>query len=91
MQRTCPPKPVFLSWARIGDDGGMASQVPEPSELSELSSIASSLEQIARRVTALADAAVTAKRDHVATDLIAVERALLSVVRRLERMLASGR
>ncbi|MGD0874070.1 MAG: hypothetical protein ABSA14_03655 [Acidimicrobiales bacterium] len=69
----------------------MASQHPEPSELSELSSIASSVEQIGRRVTALADAAAAAKRDEVAANLIAVERALLGAVRRLERMLASRR
>ena len=69
----------------------MASQHPEPSELSELSSIASSVEQISRRVTALADAAAAAKRDEVAANLIAVERALLGAVRRLERMLASRR
>ena len=61
----------------------MASQGPGPSELSELSSIASSLDQIARRVTALADAAVAAKRDDLGADLIAVERALTGAVRRL--------
>ena len=69
----------------------MTPQRPEPSELSELSSIASSLEQISRRVTALADAATEAKRDEIAANLIAVERALLGAVRRLERLLASGR
>ncbi len=69
----------------------MAPPPPEPSELSELSSIASSLEQIARRVTVLADAATAGKRDDVGSDLIAVERALLGAVRRLERLLASGR
>ncbi|MGA3352085.1 MAG: hypothetical protein ABSD85_02730 [Acidimicrobiales bacterium] len=69
----------------------MASQGPGPSELSELSSIASSLDQIGRRVTALADAAVAAKRDDVGADLIAVERALMGAVRRLERMLANRR
>ena len=75
---------------RMGDDDGMAPQRPEPSELSELSSIASSLEQISRRVTALADAAAAAKRDEVAVNLIAVERALIGAVRRLERLLAGG-
>jgi hypothetical protein len=75
----------------MGDDGVMAPQGPEPSELSELSSIASSLELISRRVTALADAAIAAKRDDVGSDLIAVERALVGAVRRLERLLASGR
>ncbi len=59
-------------------------------ERSELSSIASSLDQLARRVTALADAATVAKREQVATNLIAVERALVGAVRRLERMLAGG-
>jgi hypothetical protein len=76
---------------RMGDDDGMAPQRPEPSELSELSSIASSLEQISRRVTALADAATGAKRDEVAGSLIAVERALVGAVRRLERLLETGR
>jgi hypothetical protein len=66
----------------------MAPHPPEPSELAELSSIASSLEQISRRVTALADAAAAAKRDEVAVNLIAVERALIGAVRRLERLLA---
>jgi hypothetical protein len=73
----------------MGDDGAMAPQGPASSELSELSSIASSLEQIARRVTTLADAALAAKRDEVGADLIAVERALFSAVKRLERLLAS--
>jgi hypothetical protein len=69
----------------------MAPQVLEPSEFSELSSIASSLDQIGRRVTTLADAAIAAKRDDVGSDLIAVERALAGAVRRLERLLADGR
>jgi hypothetical protein len=68
----------------------MAPHPAEPSELAELSSIASSLEQISRRVTALADAAAAAKRDEVAVNLIAVERALIGAVRRLERLLAGG-
>ncbi|MGA2528274.1 MAG: hypothetical protein ABSG36_03815 [Acidimicrobiales bacterium] len=69
----------------------MASQGPGPSELSELSSIASSLDQIGRRVTTLADAAVAAKRDDLGADLIAVERAVTGAVRRLERLLANKR
>jgi hypothetical protein len=69
----------------------MPSQPSELSELSELSSIASSLDQISRRVTALADAATADKREDVASNLIAVERALVGAVRRLERMLAVGR
>jgi hypothetical protein len=69
----------------------MPTQGPGPSELSEISSIASSLEQISRRVTALAEAALAAKRDDVGADLIAVERSLLASVRRLERLLANKR
>jgi RNA polymerase-binding transcription factor DksA len=69
----------------------MVSDPLESSERSELSSIASSLEQISRRVTAMADAASKAKRDEAAMNLIAVERALLGAVRRLERLMASGR
>jgi hypothetical protein len=69
----------------------MASSPSRPPELSELSSISSSLEQIGRRVTALADAAIAAKNEELGADLIAVERALASAVRRLERRLAPGR
>jgi hypothetical protein len=69
----------------------MAPQPSELPELSELSSIASSLDQIAARVTVLADAATADKREDVAANLIAVERALVGAVRRLERMLAIGR
>jgi hypothetical protein len=68
----------------------MAPHTSELPERSELSSIASSLDQIARRVTALADAATLAKREEVATNLIAVERALVGAVRRLERLLAGS-
>jgi len=66
------------------------SPLPASSELSELSSIASSLDQIGRRVTALADAAAAAKRDELAANLFTVERALLGAVRRLERLVADG-
>jgi hypothetical protein len=62
-----------------------------PVELYELSSIASSLEQLGHRVTALAEAALASKRDDVGADLIAVERAVLGAVRRLERLLAQKR
>jgi hypothetical protein len=79
------------SKAKIGDDGVMAPDPLEASERSELSSIASSLEQISRRVTEMADAASKAKRGEAAMNLIAVERALLGAVRRLERLMAGGR
>jgi hypothetical protein len=75
----------------MGDDGEMSREGPEASELYELSSIASSLEQLGHRVTALAEAALASKRDDVGADLIAVERAVLGAVRRLERLLAQKR
>ena len=58
-------------------------------EGAELSSVAATLDQLARRVAAMADAAVSDKREAVAADLIAVERALAGAVRRLERLIAS--
>ncbi len=58
-------------------------------DLAEVSSIASSLQQLSRRVTDLADAATRSKNDDVASDLVAVERALTSAVRRLDKMLVA--
>lgn len=66
-------------------------EVSDGSDLSELSSIASSLDQIRKRVTQLADSAVAAKREPLSTDLIAIERAVAGAVRRIERMLGSHR
>lgn len=56
------------------------------SDLAELSSIASLLAQLTERVTALAESASAAKKDDVASDLIAVERALTGAGRRLDRL-----
>jgi hypothetical protein len=58
------------------------------SDFSELSSMASTLEQLIRRFSSLADQAIARKQDDVAADLLAVERALTSAQRRLGRLLS---
>jgi hypothetical protein len=55
-------------------------------DLAELSSIASSVEQLARRVGTMAEAAIAQKQDSVAADLVAVERALAGARRRLAKL-----
>ncbi len=58
-------------------------------ELNELSSMASSLEQLAQRFSSLADQAVVDKDEKLAAELIGVERSLSSARRRLSRLLSS--
>jgi hypothetical protein len=50
--------------------------------------MASTLEQLIRRFSSLADQAIARKQDDVAADLLAVERALTSAQRRLGRLLS---
>jgi hypothetical protein len=57
-------------------------------DLAELSSIASSLDQMTRRVGRMAEAASAAGEETVAGDLFSVERALQGATRRLERLVA---
>jgi hypothetical protein len=57
----------------------------------ELSSIATALEELTRRVTVHADAAQDAKDDETATELFAIERSLTGASRRLTRLTASLR
>lgn len=56
----------------------------------ELSSLASTLEELTRRVTALAEQAQAKDDDVLAAELFGVERALTGALRRLGR-LESGR
>ncbi len=51
----------------------------------ELSSLATGLDELTRRVTAIADAYAGADADEVAAELYAVERALVDAHRRLVR------
>jgi hypothetical protein len=55
----------------------------------ELSSLATALDELTRRVTAHADAAQSVKDEETAKELFAVERALDSANRRLARLAAS--
>ncbi|MBV8463662.1 MAG: hypothetical protein JO368_10235 [Acidimicrobiales bacterium] len=58
----------------------------------ELSSLATALDELTRRVTAGAEAAHAARDEEVATELFAVERSLTSANRRLSRLaVAIGR
>lgn len=56
----------------------------------ELSSLTASLDELTRRVTALAESARAADEQDLAADLFAVERSLTGALRRLGR-LAEGR
>ena len=63
----------------------MPSIAPSPAELS---SLASSLEDLSRRLRAMADAATPANEDEegIASDLWEIERVLKSAQRRLENL-----
>jgi hypothetical protein len=52
----------------------------------ELSSLATALDELSRRVTAHADAADVAKDEETARELFAIERALSSANRRLAKL-----
>ncbi|MGO9560173.1 MAG: hypothetical protein ACLPQS_13825 [Acidimicrobiales bacterium] len=60
-------------------------------DLAELSSISSTLDQLARRLGGMGEAAQRVKEEELANELFAVERALSSAQRRLTRMIARGR
>lgn len=52
----------------------------------EISSLASTLEELTRRVTSLADQAQRAEDDETAHELFGVERSLQGALRRLRRL-----
>ncbi len=56
----------------------------------ELSSLATALEEMTRRVTGLADDYARLERDEVAGELYAVERSLAAAARRLARVVDLG-
>jgi hypothetical protein len=62
-----------------------------PADRSELSSIATLLEQLTRRISAMGEAAQGVKEDGLASELFAVERALAGANRRINRLLGPGR
>lgn len=54
--------------------------------LAELSSVTAAVEELTRRVTAIAERFATEKHHDVAADLYAVERELIGAARRLARL-----
>jgi hypothetical protein len=62
-----------------------------PVRSAELSSLASALDELTRRVTVHADAAHGADDEEMARELFAIERALNSANRRLTRLAAGLR
>jgi len=61
------------------------------SPTAELSSLATALDDVAERVTAIAESYAGARRDDLATELYQVERALAGARRGLARVLDSQR
>lgn len=61
------------------------------SAAAELSSLAAALDDLTRRVTAIADGYAAADREDLAGDLYAAERALVGARRRLIRVEEAGR
>jgi hypothetical protein len=59
--------------------------------IAELSSVSSVLEELTKRVTAIADVEATATHDELANELYAVERVLAGAQRRLVRLVESHR
>lgn len=60
--------------------------MPDTEAGPELSSLASSLEEVARRVTAIADDQAGTPREDVANELYEIERTLTHALRRLEKL-----
>ena len=70
----------------------MAPMPPPPSSPgAELSSLATALDELARRITAIAERYAGEKRDDVATELYQVERALAGARRGLAKVVAAER
>jgi len=61
----------------------------QPVRSAELSSLATALDELTRRVTVHADAADATKDEETARELFAIERALATANRRLARLASS--
>jgi hypothetical protein len=57
----------------------------------ELSSLSSTLDELTRRVSALAEEAAAADQDDLATELFGIERALTGALRRLRKLVTAPR
>ena len=60
------------------------------SNAAELSSLTTALEDMTKRVTAMADAYASQRREDLANELYAVERQMRNAVRRLGKVVDSG-
>lgn len=69
----------------------MGDHLRMPAPVAELSSVATALDELTRRLVAIAEQAASDKDDEVAAELFAVERSLRTAVRRLGRLTASRR
>lgn len=65
---------------------GSCKYGPVMTSRSELSSLSTSLDELARRLSAFAEEAAANKRDDLALELFEIERALLGASRRLTRL-----
>ncbi|HET7489193.1 MAG TPA: hypothetical protein VFJ85_14780 [Acidimicrobiales bacterium] len=61
------------------------------SSAAELSSLATALDELAKRITAIAEAEAGARRDDLVTELYQVERSLAAAQRGLRRALGLAR
>jgi hypothetical protein len=59
---------------------------PVPADLAELSSLSSTLSEVTKRITSLAERAAAARDEDVTTELYGIERALAGASRRLDRL-----
>jgi len=64
---------------------------PAESSPAELSSLATALTDLTRRIASLAERAATSHDDEMAGELFAVERSLTAAGRRLDRLMAGSR
>jgi hypothetical protein len=71
--------------ALLGDMPAGSAMMRGMSSAAEISSLSSSMEELHRRVTAMAQGALDQGDEDMAHELIAVERALGGALRRLQR------
>jgi hypothetical protein len=77
------PQQWVLSWT----GRGIIERMPSPA--AELSSMATALDELLRRVTHIADSYAAAERDDMAAELYQAERALTSAHRALSRVISA--
>jgi hypothetical protein len=71
------------------DERGKAGPVPASSDLAELSTVRSQLEELARRVVAVADRYEDTPDSQIASDLYAAERTLLNARRSVDKAISA--